>query len=353
MAARRLAPILPPTPLRASLWLTRRADRPVYLKLESIQPTGSFKVRGAHNKVLSILERAGAHKGAGALKADAPAATAAGLGRAGARGVVTASSGNHGAALAMAGESVGLPVTVVVPEGTPRAKVENMTARGAKVVFHGAIWDDAEREALRLAATAETGVEELGPADTGGSRGAAYVSAFADREVIAGQGTIGLEILAQLGARLGEAGTVVLPVGGGGLISGVAMAVKSTRPGVKVIGVQPEASRPMFESFRAGRMVEVEHGHTLSEGTAGGISAATLAAVLALVDDVVTVTEEAIAGAMRDLVFREHVVAEGAGALATAALVSEALPPGLPGPIVLVVSGGNVDPDALTRVLGG
>ncbi len=313
-AARRLESVLPPSPIRRSEWLGRLTGKDVYLKLEGVQPTGSFKVRGAYNKVLSLRSSIGRHSG------TPPS------------GVVTASSGNHGAALALAARTVGVPVTVVVPETTSGAKMENMRSQGAEVLRYGAVYDDAEQEARRLA----------------DERRLSYVSAFADREVIAGQGTVAVEILGQID-RLGS---IVAPVGGGGLISGVALAIKAVSPETQVLGVQPWASRPMYESFRAGRMVQVEHQPTLSEGTAGGIAESTLATVLRYVDDIVAVAEENIARAIRELALRERVVAEGAGALTTAALLSGVLPPDLPGPAVLLLSGSNVDPELLLRVLG-
>lgn len=308
-AARRLAPVLPPTPLRRSAWLERVAERPVYLKLECLQPTGSFKVRGAHNK---LLQRQGS--------------TAV-------RGVVTASSGNHGAALAMAAQTAGTPVTVVVPEETPAVKVENMRARGAEVIRHGSVYDEAEQYAHSLAA----------------QKGLEYVSAFADPDIIAGQGTVALEILAQLG----RVGSVVVPVGGGGLISGIALAIKAVSPRTKVVGVQPQESRPMYESFRAGRLVEVRHGRTLSDGTAGGIVESTLRVVLAHVDTVVTVSERDIARAIRGLVLQDHLVVEGAGALGAAAVLAGTASAALEEPVVLVLSGSNIDSDVLAHILEG
>ncbi len=315
-AARRLAPILAPTPLRRSIWLERIAGRPVYLKLECVQPTGSFKVRGACNKLLG-----------------GPGSTSGSQGSTSARGVVTASSGNHGAALAMAAQAAGAPVTVVVPDETPTAKIENMHARGAEVIKHGAVYDEAEQYAHRLAE----------------QRDLDYVSAFADPDIIAGQGTVALEILAQLD----QVGSVVVPVGGGGLLSGIALAIKAVSPRTKVVGVQPEASRPMYESFRAGRMVEVRHGHTLSDGTVGGIVESTLRVALAHVDSVVTVSEPDIARAIRGLVFNDHVVVEGAGALSTAAVLAGTASAALAGPVVLVLSGSNIDSDVLARILEG
>jgi len=305
-AASRLCSVLDPTPLRRSWTMERLAGNPVYLKLECIQPTGSFKIRGALGRMLALSP--------------------------GRRGVITASSGNHGAAVAMAAKSCGVGATVVVPLGTAPVKVQLARMLGADVVFQGRVYDEAEEFALSVAA----------------DRDLEYVHAFADRQVIASQGTVALEIL----ARIDRPGAIVVPVGGGGLISGIAVATRALSPSTSVIGVQPRASRAMYESFRAGRMVDVAHLSTLSDATVGGVSSMTLEIVRGLVDDVVVVGEDDIGAAMRVLVFDERLVVEGAGALAAAALISGALPPRLTGPVVLVVSGSNVDLEVLAWTIG-
>ncbi len=295
-AADRLSRILPPTPLVLSRRLGELTGRPHFFKVESMHPTGSFKVRGALNRLLSIGRN---------------------------ESVLTASSGNHGAAVAWAAERLGMSARVVVPETTPRTKLQNIAQWGADVTVRGALYDEAEEYARRMAA----------------DEGIMYVSPFADGEVMAGQGSLVLE----LAARPEVLGTIVVPVGGGGLISGVAVAAKTISRGVRIIGVQPAASCPMYRSFEAGHMVITEHRPTLSDATAGGIAEETLQVVLSYVDQMVTVSEEEIAQAVRYLLLEEHLVAEGAGALATAAVLSAKLPTDVPTPVVLVLSGHNID----------
>lgn len=304
VAAERLGRILPPTPLVRSRQLEEITGKPHYLKVESMQPTGSFKVRGALNRLLSLR---------------------------GARSIVTASSGNHGAAVAWAAARLGISASVVVPETTPETKLQNIAGRGAGITLYGDIYDEAEEYARYTAA----------------ENGAMYVSAFADSMVMAGQGSLVLELTEQSELM----GTLVVPVGGGGLISGVAVAAKGVSSQVRVIGVQPAASCPMYRSFEAGHMVTTDHHPTLSDATAGDIAEETLQIVMRHVDHMVTVTEEEIARAIRYLLLNEHLVAEGAGALATAAVLSGRLPPDTPTPIILVLSGHNIDEVHLVRAV--
>lgn len=303
--AGRLRAVLPVTPLVSAFSLDRPGGGSHLLKLESMQPTGSFKVRGAFSKLLDMQRGAGT--------------------------VVTASSGNHGAAVAFAGDMLGLDVVVVVPENTPRAKGDNVARWDAKLIHRGTSYDESEDYARSLA-------EE---------DGMCYISAFCDREIIAGQGTVVLELLGQTDSI----DTLIVPVGGGGLISGMAIAIKEASPSTRLVGVQPAASCPMYRSFKAGHMVEVEHLPTLSEGTAGGVPPETLDIVMRFVDDMVTVTENQIQDAMRHLLFEERLVAEGAGALSTAALLAGEVPRAEAGEtVVAVVSGRNVDSQVLARL---
>lgn len=305
-AASRLRPILSPSPLRRSFWLEEHAGCPVYLKMESVQLSGSFKIRGAYNKLLALRPK------------DAPC------------GLITASSGNHGLALAMACKERGFLATLVVPVTTPRVKIDAMKLMGARIITHGQIYDEAELYALDLSARC----------------GLTYVPAFADRDVIAGQATIAVEIFEQLESP----DIIAVPVGGGGLISGISLFARAAGASTRVVGIQPQASGPMYESFRAREMVTVNHGPTLSDGTAGGISPATLDIVLHNVDDMEMVTEEAIRNAIRGLFVEERLIVEGAGALTVAALLSGNI--WSSGPLVLVLSGSNIDSDVLARVVG-
>jgi len=296
-AADRIAGQVVRTPLLPCPWADER--RPLWLKPENLQPTGSFKMRGALNAL-------------GALDAGVRA-----------HGVVTHSSGNHGRALAWAARLYGVPAVVVMPEG--------IRVLGAEIV----IVPPAEREARVAVLAAE--------------RGLAVVPPFEHRDVIAGQGTIGLEILADLPA----AGTVLVPVGGGGLVSGVAVALKALSPGVRVIGVEPELAGDLAEGFAKGRRVvwdPVLTYRTVADGVRlPAVGELNWRHIERYVDDVVTVSEQGILDAMSRLVWGSRIVAEPSGAVAVAAYTER--PDVTTGPTVAVVTGGNVDPALLVRVL--
>ncbi|WP_159943412.1 MULTISPECIES: threonine/serine dehydratase [unclassified Nocardiopsis] len=285
---------------------------PFLLKPESLQPTGAFKLRGATNAValLNPAQRA--------------------------NGVVTHSSGNHGQALAHAAARAGVPCTVVVPEGAPKVKADRIRALGARVVpVPPARREEAARELQET--------ERL-----------ALVPPFDDPRVIAGQGTVGLEILEQSP----EVTTIVVPVGGGGLASGVATAAWTVHPRrVRVVGVEPELAADAAESLRTGRLVTwtPERTHrTLADGTRVCLSELTFAHLRARLDEIVTVTEEEIARAVAVLAHGARLVAEPSGALAAAAILAGrvATVPGRPEETVAVVSGGNVDPALFARLVG-
>ncbi|PWU58389.1 threonine dehydratase [Micromonospora globispora] len=290
------------TPLLPTLW-----DDELWLKPESLQPVGSFKLRGATHAVAWLD----------------PAARA--------RGVVTHSSGNHGQALAYAARAAGVPCTVLVPEGAPQVKVDRIRALGAEV----RLVPPARRlaEAERVAA------------DTG----AALVPPFDDRRIIAGQGTIGLEIVADLP----DVDVVLVPVGGGGLSSGVATAVKALRPSATVIGVEPLLAADARDSLAAGEVVvwDVERTYrTSADGLRTHLSALTLAHLAERLDGIVAVSEEEISAAMGRLVREARLVVEPSAAVAVAARLfhRDELPAGH---TVAVVTGGNVDPAVLASVL--
>ncbi|MBB6171982.1 threonine dehydratase [Nocardiopsis mwathae] len=282
-----------------------RGGPPLWLKAENLQPVGSFKIRGATN-ALSLLDD------------EARAA-----------GVVTHSSGNHGRALAYAARAVGVACVVVVPEGAPQVKTDAMRELGAEVV----IVTPAQRSetARRLA----------------GERGLTLIPPFDDDAVIAGQGTVGLEILEDLPA----VDTVLLPVGGGGLASGVATAVKELKPDAAVIGVEPELAADAAESLAVGRRIAwspERTARTAADGVRVGLSDRTFAHLRERLDDILTVTEEEIRAAMGRIARRARVVAEPSGALAAAAVLSGRAPAGN---TVAVVSGGNVDPVLLAATV--
>lgn len=301
-AARNIAGVAVRTPL-----LTCRDEDELRLKPESLQPVGSFKVRGATHAVARLTAEQRAH------------------------GVITHSSGNHGQALAYAARIAGAPCTVVVPDAAPAVKIEQVRSFGATVV----LVPPAQRlaEAQRLAA--EGGLTLIPPYD--------------HRDVIAGQGTIGLEIVEDLP----DVDVVLVPVGGGGLASGVATAVKALRPATAVIGVEPEYAADARESLAAGELVtwpvELTY-RTIADGVRANLSELTLAHLRAHLDGIVTVTEEEIRSAMARIVRDARLVVEPSGAVAPAAyLFHGAELPG--GRTVAVVTGGNVDPGLLAGVL--
>jgi len=306
------------TPLAASPHLADRHASPVLLKLECQQLTGSFKIRGA---LWAALQLAGGAAGAGtASTADPPAA------------LVTASAGNHGIALAAAAAAVGLPLLVFTPAGAPAIKLDAIARLGATLRAEATDYDEAERLALEYAART----------------GAHYVSPYNHPGVIAGAGTVGLEILEDEP----RAGTVLVPVGGGGLVSGVALAVKSLLPDTRVIGVEASHNPAFTTALPAGRITPFEPRPTIADGLAGNLEPGSLTfdLVRELVDEVVTVSEEAILWAMRDLAGVDHVVSEGAGAVAVAALLTDAVRTD-GRPVVAIVSGANVDRETLAAAL--
>jgi threonine dehydratase len=290
-----------------------REDRALYFKPESLQPTGAFKLRGAYNKItsLSLDERR--------------------------RGAVAHSSGNHAQAVAYAARALGTRAVIVMPRSAPRVKLEATAALGAEVVLVGADSGARARRAEELAA--EHGYVPVPPYD--------------DEVLIAGQGTIGPEILEDLP----RVETVLVPVSGGGLISGIAAAIKLSRPDVRVIGVEPELAADAKASLRSGRLVEFpadQVGRTVADGLrVQRLGLAPFEHVLAFVDDIVAVTEEEILEAMRRLALRVRLVAEPSGAVTFAAYLfhREELP--VSRRTVAVVSGGNVEPRLLAEVLGG
>lgn len=278
----------------------------LWLKPESLQPTGAFKIRGAANAVRSLTPEA----------------------RAG--GVVTHSSGNHGQALAYAARMAGIACCVIVPEGAPAVKVEAIRAQGAEIVL--------VPPAQRLEAALKVAAE----------RGAALVPPFDDPAVIAGQGTIGLEIVADLS----DVDVVLCPVGGGGLISGVATAVKALRPQAQVVGVEPEEAAETAESLITGQLTPwpTERTYrTIADGVRTCPSELTFAHIRERVDRIVTVTEAEIRAGVGVLAHRARIVAEPSGALTTAAYLRYR--DELPGKVVAVVSGGNLDPDLLRTLI--
>jgi threonine dehydratase len=298
--------VVRPTPVLPSKTLSERCGGSVALKAENLQRTGSFKLRGALNKLASL--------GAGCD-----------------RGVVAGSAGNHAWALADAARARGVPCEVFMPTQAPLAKVEGCLALGAVVRLVGDSLDECFAAAT---ARAREG-------------GLAFVHPFDDPDVVAGQGTIGLELLDDVA----DLAKVVVPLGGGGLSSGIAIAVKSARPDVEVVGVQAGACAPFAASLRLGEPVGVPSALTIADGIAvKRPGALTLGLVARWLDDVVVVGEDEIAEAMVLLMERSKLVVEGAGAVGVAALLGGLVAPAPSGTTVVVLSGGNVDAGLLAAV---
>lgn len=306
-AARRIEPYIRRTPLERCFALEDEVGcGPIYFKLENQQRTRSFKIRGALNRVLSLSEEERR------------------------RGIVTASSGNHGQGVAVAASLAGVKATVVVPEVTPAVKIREARRWGAEVVKAGADFDAAEKKAWEL-------VRELG---------GTFVHPCIDPGVMAGQGTVGLEVVEELPV----VATVIVPVGGGGLAGGIGMLIKAVCPKVKIVGVQAASSPALYESFRAGRIVYCPVGETLAEGLAGNAYEETFPLIRRVVDEMVVVSEEEIARAMAWLALKAGQVVEGAGAVGVAALLCGKLSLEK-GPSVFILSGGNVDAATLRRIV--
>jgi threonine dehydratase len=305
-AARRLEGVAVRTPL-----LRLPLDAEVWLKPESLQRTGSFKLRGAYNALAST-----------------PRPRIA-------RGVVADSSGNHAQGVAAAASLLGVPATIVMPENAAPVKVERTAAWGAEIVRCASSSDERRRIAAELR----------------DERGLEYIPPFDDARIIAGQGTVGLEIA----QALPRVRTVVVCIGGGGLMAGVATAVRALCPEARIVGVEPELAADAQQSLREGRIVSwaaEDVSRTICDGVrTQALGRLTFAAISALVDEIVTVSDDAVVGAMRRLALDAKLLVEPTGALTLAALESGAV--AAEGPTVLVVSGGNVDPAAAAAVLAG
>ena len=309
LARARIAPWIRRTPLAVSPSLSALGRARISLKLEMAQDTGAFKLRGATNFIRASGDTVQT------------------------RGVVTVSTGNHGRAVALAARRVGARAVVCMSELVPRNKRDAIEALGAEIRIVGRSQDEAEIEAQRLVAE-----ERL-----------TLVHPFDDPLVISGQGTIGIEILEDQP----EVETVIVGLSGGGLISGISLALKAANPRMRVVGVTMEQGAAMYESVRAGRPVEVEEGPSLADSLGGGIgldNRYTFELTRALVDDYVLVSESEIARAMQHLYWNERVIAEGGGAVSVAAVLADKVTD-LSGNVVCVVSGGNVDMTAFTRVV--
>lgn len=310
LARKRIAPYIRRTPLARSAWLSGVAGARVSLKLESLQHSNAFKWRGAFNAVLARLERPG----------GAPAQ------------LVTASAGNHGRALAAAAKTFGLPLIVFTPADAPAAKLDAIRRDGADLRPDGRDYDEAERMAKVFAA--RTGAE--------------FISPYSDADVIAGAATVALEMFEDEP----DLDTLVVPIGGGGLISGIATVAKAIDQRCDVIGVELDVAKAFQQSVRAGRLVEIDAGPSLADGLGGNPDPDTItfAIIQRLVDRIVTVSEQDLAAAIGGLVDAEHLIAEGAGAAATAALLGRRVDV-RDRRVGVIVSGANIDRARLANLL--
>lgn len=295
------------TPVVYSPTLSAMTGAHVWFKLEALQKAGSFKVRGAANRILSSPDAVQVH------------------------GVVAASAGNHAQGVVVAAHAAGVPAVIVMPEWAAISKQEATRGYGAQVILHGRTLEESIARAEALAA-----------------EGRLFIHPFDDDAVIAGQGTIGLEILEDLP----ETDVIVVPVGGGGLIAGIATAVKALRPEVSVIGVQAAACPSADVALQQDRPARVPAGRTIADGIrVAETGGRTFSVIRDLVDRIVVTGEDEIADAMLLLLERKHVVAEGAGAVPLAALMNGSIDVKPGSTVVLVISGGNVDSAMLFRVI--
>jgi len=307
---KRIRPYIRQTYLEPSYFLSEMGKSRVSLKMENSQITGSFKLRGAMNSMLALPEKE-------RLK-----------------GITTASTGNHGAAVSYVMKKFGIRGKIFVPENISKSKLEVLKGYKADLVFHGT--DNAVTEAFARKIAEKEGIP--------------YISPYNDAKVIGGQGTVGIELMGQAE----KPDVVFVPVGGGGLISGIAGYLKTVSPDTKIIGCQPENSHVMYDSVKAGEIVEVECPESISDGTAGGVEEGSLTFDICRdeVDGFVLVTEEEIAEALRLVLRKEHMMIEGAAALSVAAYLKTMR--GYKGKsVALVLSGNKLDFDVLRRIISG
>jgi len=308
-AKKALKPFINKTALKYSHFLSSICQGTIYLKLENTQLSHSFKIRGAFNKILKLtLEEKQ-------------------------KGIITCSSGNHGLATAVAAKKLNVAVKIVIPETTPRKKVDKIKKYNVDLVLYGD-YDDAEQKALELAH----------------KEGKTYVSGYNDPDIIAGQGTIGLEILEEFP----EVEKVLVPIGGGGLVAGIAIAIKNKNRAIEVIGAQSEASPVMYESLKAGKILKSEElkiQDSIADGLSGGIEKGSVTFKVAQknVDEIVLVKEETIKEAIRLLWEKDGQVVEGAGAVGPA-VVLENTEQFKNKKTVIIISGGNINDELFNKI---
>lgn len=301
--------IVKKTDILESTKLSSMTGANIYYKCENLQKTGSFKVRGACNKIANLTEKEKAS------------------------GVIASSAGNHAQGVALGAKMNNIEATIVMPATAPLAKVTATKSYGANVVLEGLVYDDAYAKAVEL--QKETGATFLHP--------------FNDEYVIAGQGTIGLEIFEQMNNKVD---TILCPIGGGGIIAGVAVAAKALNPNVKIIGVQTANIPSMHESMKAGKVTTAFKSTSVADGiSVKTVGELTFSIVKDLVDEVVLVEEDEIAEGLLFLMENQKVVAEGSGAVTTAALLSGKYKPKAGENVVCIISGGNIDVNTLNKII--
>ena len=306
-AKQRLDGIIRATPMAFAPILSKQFKSDIYLKKENLQLTGSFKLRGAFNKIATLSEQNRA------------------------KGVVAASAGNHAQGVAYSSKHFNCSATIIMPEATPLTKVSGVKSYGANVILHGANYDEAYKFAISYAKKYDM----------------SFVHPFADDEIIAGQGTIALEILEELK----NIDMIVVPIGGGGLISGIATVVKNINPNIKIIGVVASGAKAMKESYEAKTPIDSISVRTIADGIAvRDTTPKMLEYVLALVDDIVEVEDKEIASAILFLLEQHKLVVEGAGAIGTAAIMHNKI--NVENKIVVLpLSGGNIDVNMLAQII--
>jgi threonine dehydratase len=298
-ARKRLRGRIIETPLIQSMQLSKEFGADVWFKMESLQKTGSFKVRGALNKIDSLTEE---EKN---------------------RGIITASAGNHAQGVAYAASLMEISAKIIVPNTTPETKRAGIKRYGAELIVHGDSFDEAEEYAFQLA----------------DETGRVFVNAFEDDHIIAGQGTSALEALLEEP----DFDAIVVPAGGGGLMCGVALAAKGINPNMKVYGVQTHASPPWYYSFKAGKLVDVDYAPSVAEGLHGGIAQGNLDLAKNIVDDIVLVEEVSVKRDMVWMAKEHHFLIEGSGAVGITALHDGLLPQLKGKKVLIMVTGSNVD----------
>lgn len=296
------------TPFSYAPILSQKSGYEVYLKKENLQRTGAFKIRGAFNKISSLMQHG--------LKS----------------GIVAASAGNHAQGVAFASHHFGIEATIVMPESTPLTKIQGVKEFGASVILYGANYDEAYGFATEFAT----------------QKGLSFVHPFADSEVMAGQGTIGLEMLEEVE----DLDAIVVPVGGGGLISGISTAIKAKNPNIIIIGVSAEGAPAMKLSYEAKKTIDTTQVRTIADGIAvRDTSPVTLEYILKYVDYFETVGEDEIASAILFLLEKQKVLVEGAGAVGVAALMHDKLKLPPKSKVGIVLSGGNIDVTMLSLII--